>query len=162
MKGLFSTLYCLLFVLWAAGMCLAHGVEGYAEKTKAWCVTTIYDNGERMSYAEVNVKAPDSKIAFQTGWTDRNGSFVFMPDVEGVWEVVVEDGMGHRLALEIPVSEDAGGKETAVSDAPVSTPGKNRPMGVVAGIAIIFGLCGFFYGWKARKKCLDEKIKIHG
>jgi hypothetical protein len=64
----------------------------------------------------------------------------------------VDDGMGHRLALEIPVSGDAGGEGSAVSDTPVLSPGENQPMGVVAGIAIIFGLCGFFYGWKAGRR----------
>ena len=53
------------------------------KKTEAWCITAQYDDGEFMSYAGVEVKAPGSDIAFQTGRTDRNGCFVFLPDAQG-------------------------------------------------------------------------------
>ena len=143
-------IFCSLMLSAAISVtCLAHGVEGWAEKAEAWCVTAMYDDGEPMGYAAVEVTSPASGIAFQTGRTDGNGQFAFLPNTEGDWEVVVEDGMGHRLALDIPVSGDVDEEETAAPT--VSTTRQNRPMGVVAGISVIFGLCGFFYGWKARR-----------
>lgn len=152
MKRRCGAALCLaVFLLSAAALCRAHGVDGYADQATGYCVTARYSDGEPMSWAEIKIAAPDSDIEFQNGRTDRNGKFMFLPDGQGAWEVVVQDGMGHRMALEVMVSGAADAKGTAVPVARGTASGKSRPMGVVAGVGVIFGLCGFFYGWKARR-----------
>jgi len=142
----------LVAVLIAAGAAPAfgHGVEGHIAPGRGYHVTAVYDDGEPMSYAAVEIKAAGEKIAFQSGRTDRNGIMLFLPDRPGVWEAVVSDGMGHRLALEINVPESGG---IAASLAPPESPpaARSRVPPLIGGLGIIFGLFGFLYGWKARR-----------
>jgi nickel transport protein len=135
----------------STGWC--HGVEGYVEKTLTHCITAMYDDGEPMSYAAVEVKAPESKISFQTGRTDRNGCFVVKTDVPGDWQVVVSDGMGHRLALGFPVSANPENTQMVEKEAVprAARHSMDRLTKIVAGLSVIFGLCGVAYGWKRRK-----------
>ena len=126
-----------------------HGTEGVAEKEEGILVSAEYDDGESMSYAEVKILAPDSDIPFQKGRTDRNGRFMFRPDQKGVWQIIVSDGVGHRLALEREILDVKGDMKTA---APVKTDFSaiSRTQGIVMGVSIILGLFGIVYGWKAR------------
>ena len=128
---------------------LAHGVKG-SVKEGGFVVTAQYDTGEAMSYARVKISAPDAKFLFQSGRTDRNGRFCFFPDVAGDWQVVVDDKMGHRLEVMVPVDEakelktdkQAGGSaESSLS----------RYEKALMGLSIIFGLSGIFFWWKGKK-----------
>ncbi|MCG6905661.1 MAG: hypothetical protein LJE63_03465 [Desulfobacteraceae bacterium] len=144
----------LIAVLIAAGAAPAfgHGVEGRIAPGRGYQVTAVYDDGEPMSYAAVEIRAAGEKIAFQSGRTDRNGVMLFLPDRPGVWEAVVSDGMGHRLALKIDVPETGG--QAASQAAPESPPppaAGSRVPSMIGGLGIIFGLFGFLYGWKARR-----------
>jgi nickel transport protein len=58
-----------------------------------------------MSYAKVNIFAPSAKLIFQSGRIDRNGRFCFFPDGPGDWKIVVDDEMGYRLEVTVPVDE---------------------------------------------------------
>ena len=133
----------------ATGWC--HGVEGSVDQTTAHCVTARYDDGEPMSYAAVEITAPQTEVAFQTGRTDRNGCFTVKTDTPGPWLAVVSDGMGHRLTLDFTVNSDTGAPAAATAPAAPARSAMDRPLQVVAGLSIIFGLCGFIYGWKARR-----------
>ena len=85
-------------------MICAYGVSGKVD-SGGMVVTAQYDTGEPMSYAKVNISAPGAKLTFQSGRTDRNGRFCFFPDGPGDWKVVVDDEMGHRLEVAVPVDE---------------------------------------------------------
>lgn len=156
MKTLFLILSSMVVAFALAvstGWC--HGVEGYVEQGNAYCITAMYDDGEPMSYAEVEIKGPQSGIAFQTGRTDRNGCFMVKTDVPGGWSAVVSDGMGHRLALEFNVNAEAEESENVEKAARPALPSQmSRFPKIIAGLSIIIGLCGVFYGWKAR--CTDK------
>lgn len=133
-------------------ICRAHGVDGSIASVKGYCITVQYDDGEPMSYATVEINAPDSDLVFQTGRTDRNGRFMFHPDSKGNWHMVVKDGMGHRAALEIEIGPDnnnAPGKSER-SAVPTTAAGMPHFTGLICGLSIIFGLFGVLYGWKAR------------
>ena len=151
MKFLLPLINCLFLLILPTSICWSHGVDGHIERTEGYCVTARYDDGEPMSYAAVEITAPDAEIGFQTGRTDRNGCFMFRPEVLGRWKVVVSDGMGHRLALplEIGANSEAAGKNDAGVSASAS--GMSRPAKIITGLCIIFGLCGTLYGWKARR-----------
>jgi nickel transport protein len=148
-----AALSLVVLFLSAASVCMAHGVDGYAEQAAGYCVTAQYSDGEPMSWSEVRIAAPDSDIEFQNGRTDRNGRFMFLPDGDGTWAVVVQDGMGHRLALDVTVAGDGVSVQKQARDISDAAHGKTgRKANIAAGLAIIFGLCGLFYGWKSGRK----------
>ena len=126
-----------------------HGTEGVAEKEEGILVSAEYDDGEPMSYAEVKILAPDSDIPFQKGRSDRNGRFMFRPDQKGVWQIIVSDGVGHRLALEREILDVKGNMKTEAS-AETCFSAISRAQGIIMGVSIILGLFGIVYGWKAR------------
>ena len=134
-----------------AGTCRAHGVDGYVQSANGYCITAMYDDGEPMSYAAVEITAPDSKIQFQTGRTDRNGCFMVRPDLPGPWQAVVKDAMGHRLALDMEVAAETETPDKADPQPVKAAGGMTRPTQIVVGLSVITGLCGFLYGWRARR-----------
>jgi nickel transport protein len=95
----------LLAQLFLSGQVLAHGLRGEINSHEAICATATYDNGEPVSYAAVEIIAPNSKLPFQGGGTDRNGHFCFRPDSPGQWQVKISDGMGHQIELKSTVSQ---------------------------------------------------------
>ena len=82
----------------------AHGV-GYRESQyKSIALEFFYSTGEKMSYREAKVFSPnDNKFAAQTGRTDEQGRFAFIPDVDGEWRVIVRDEEGHQCEAKINV-----------------------------------------------------------
>lgn len=141
-----------VMMLLTAPSCRAHGMDGVVEHDEGYCVTAQYDDGEPMSYAAVEIKAPDSDLAFQKGRTDRNGRFMFRPDGAGRWQAIVQDGMGHRLSLDLEVGEDLGVPEKVQAGIPATGAVPGRFGSIFGGLGIIFGLCGFFYGWRIRSQ----------
>jgi nickel transport protein len=126
-----------------------HGTEGLVEKGEGLLVSAGYDDGEPMSYAEFKILGPDSDIPFQKGRTDRNGRLMFRPDKKGLWQIIVSDGMGHRLALKREIFNVKGDIQAATPDKK-GTPKTDRFQGIIMGVSIILGLFGIVYGWKAR------------
>lgn len=127
----------------------AHGVRGKLGSGGV-VVTAEYDTGEPMSYARVEVSAPNTKISFQSGRTDRNGCFVFFPDTPGMWKVAVDDEIGHRLEMEIPIDArmelEAGTAAKNVLDRYLSKYDR-----IFMGICIIVAISGFFAWYKGQK-----------
>lgn len=151
MKSICSGIIFLTVVTLAAATAWCHGVEGSIEKAEGVCVTALYDDGEPMSYAEVEIKEPGSETVFQSGRTDRNGRFLFKPDGQGLWQAVVSDGMGHRLALSIAVGGGEAAPAPVETGPPPASAGASRLLKALTGLSIIFGLCGVLYGWKAHR-----------
>jgi len=149
---LLNTIAFAIITIWTApGGC--HGVAGSINPSPGYLVTAMYDDGEPMSYASVEIKAPDSKTAFQLGRTDRNGVMMFQPDLPGRWQAVVSDGMGHQLTVEVEVAVEASNEAQEVPQTVSPThPGGSRVQGVVTGLALIFGISGLAYGWLGRRK----------
>ncbi len=153
---------CVAFVVLLGSHAWGHGVEGEIAPSEGYMATARYDDGEPMSYSETEIRSPDSELPFQTGRTDRNGRVFFKPDRPGKWQVIVKDGMGHRLALELAVGE-SDGAEKAETVEPVARTGggaaSSRTMGVVAGLSLIFGLSGVAFGWKNRRSGVGDRAK---
>ena len=82
----------------------AHGVE-CSINTGAKSVKSQYDDGAPMSYADVKIFTPEGK-EFQSGVTDKNGIFSFVPDSKGTWKIKIDDGMGHRIDKTIKINAD--------------------------------------------------------
>ncbi len=135
---------------------MAHGVRGKVASGGV-IVKAEYTTGDPMSYAKVVITAPDKKIPFQIGRTDRNGRFCFYPDIPGKWKVVVEDGMGHRLEMNLPVKHVG---HVGISGY-VETPMQRRIskyLKAITGISIIFGIFGCLVGWKGYRKIRDVTV----
>jgi len=116
--------YALFLVLFGLlpSLCNAHGAKGTV-RDGGITVRAVYDTGEPMSYAKVKISAPQAELTFQSGRTDRNGRFCFFPDIAGEWKVIVDDEIGHRLELKVPVTDNWIGKNLgSQAEKPVSSP----------------------------------------
>lgn len=143
--------YCFLITIllfWPSIM-YAHGVMG--ETGKGGIVLQArYDTGEPMSYCKVRITAPNSKLAFQVGNTDRNGRFCFFPDTQGEWNVVVSDEMGHRLEMVIPVKEEMKSGAGQRLEGPVERL-ISRYERAITGLSLIFGVTGIILWWRTKR-----------
>ncbi|MDY7039094.1 MAG: hypothetical protein SV375_23455 [Thermodesulfobacteriota bacterium] len=147
-KGLIPLFLAVIFLL--PPRLYGHGVTGKVD-AGGMVVSTEYDTGEPMSYARVKISAPEGKLTFQSGRTDRNGRFCFFPDAAGDWKVVVDDEMGHRLEVAVPVDENLALQATRhTGEAAQRFPSIYER--AFMGISIIFGISGMFFWWIGRKK----------
>jgi len=133
---------------------MAHGVRGEVAYGGV-IIKAEYTTGEPMSYAKVVISAPDKGIPFQIGRTDRNGRFCFYPDTPGKWKVVVEDGMGHRLEMNLPVEHAGRVERSGYIESPLQGY-ISKYMRAIAGVSIIFGIFGCIMGWKGYKRMKNE------
>ncbi|MBW1689401.1 MAG: hypothetical protein JRJ70_01435 [Deltaproteobacteria bacterium] len=154
--GIIATTLSISLIMYPL-VCMAHGVRGEIA-SGGIVVIAEYDTGEPMDYAKVDISAPNSKLPFQSGRTDRNGHFCFFPDSPGDWKVVVNDEMGHRLEVVVPVNE---AKELKIDKQPSSivNTSLSRYGKAIIGICIIFGIFGCLLGWKGYKKAKGENSK---
>ena len=91
-------------------MLWSHGIVRTIEQGKAMVITTLYDDGEPISYAAVKIFSPgDRKVEYQNGRTDKNGRFAFVPSEAGDWLVRLSDGMGHGFEEHVRVDADLRG-----------------------------------------------------
>uniref|UniRef100_UPI004056E8DC hypothetical protein n=1 Tax=Candidatus Electrothrix sp. TaxID=2170559 RepID=UPI004056E8DC len=100
-------LFVLLLGLTFPGEAQPHAVHGETgSSSEALCTSASYDDGETMSYAAVEIFAPNAELPFQSGRTDRNGYFCFRPDTTGQWKITIKDADGHFVRLGIKVSKE--------------------------------------------------------
>ncbi|XPV77429.1 MAG: hypothetical protein ACNI27_05805 [Desulfovibrio sp.] len=121
MKKMLVAYICALSLCVAATAVHAHGL-GYTmiESDNTVSFEALFSSGDPVSYAEVFIYSPDNKdVEFQNGRTDAAGRFAFLPNKNGLWKVVVNAGMGHRLTFDTPV--ELGKKLKAESSSPVPT-----------------------------------------
>ena len=133
----------------SAGECLAHGTGYRHSELRAIALEFMYSTGEKMSYREAKVFSPnDDKFAVQTGRTDEQGRFAFVPDTAGTWRVIVRDEEGHQCIAEVNVTGDfLQGRE----DSTVSQEQQGLFMGselfirAILGVSIIFNIAMLIY-----------------
>jgi len=88
---------CVLFWILSFQNLFAHEVNYQVKEGKGVCVSFFFAGGEPMNYAEIEVYAPGEKIVFQKAMTDKNGIFCFMPDRDGIWQVLAKGETEHGL-----------------------------------------------------------------
>lgn len=152
-------LWIMGLILLIPGPLLAHGVKGDI-RTGGMVITARYDTDEPMSYAETIIRPPQADLDFQSGRTDRNGRFCFYPDVPGEWQVIVDDGMGHRLTLAVPVDETFI-KSGKLSSQALTPNAVSKPVKILMGLCIIFGISGCLLWWKSRKRTASSLRQHH-
>lgn len=108
MKRLTVTLIATLVTFVITMPAYGHGVRityTFDDRTGEITVLAEFDTGERMDDAQVAIFAPNDLVnPWQTGTTDENGEYTFMPDynLEGTWDVQVRKA-GHGGLVNIPI-----------------------------------------------------------
>ena len=135
-KGLFF-LSLFIFII-SKNVCFGHGVH-YEKFEGGIGIKVNYNDGTPMSYSEVKVYSPEDKeTEFQQGFTDKNGRFVFFPDVKGKWKIIVNDGIGHGIATDISIEEEMIMKKTGTAHF-------SRWQKILIGVSLIFGATGILF-----------------
>lgn len=137
-----------VILFWAMAAAEAHELDVAVQMAPpAVVLRATYGGTEPVPFAKVQVfSASDVKAEYQTGVTDKRGAFSFVPDAGGQWKVVIDDETGHRrdVAVTVPARFEQGG-------APSPGAGASRWERTLLGLALIVGITGFWYGWKARR-----------
>jgi nickel transport protein len=140
---------CWLLLTLAAVSALAHDFEVTVRTTdEAVIARATYGDQGPAPDAYVAVYAPGEPMnEYQTGQTDRNGYFSFVPGGPGDWEIVIDDGTGHRDRKTVSISAGSP-PESEASALPASQPTWQK---LLIGLSLILGLSGFFYGISNRR-----------
>lgn len=107
-----------------SGLAAAHGTHHVImNDARAVVVEFLYTGPSPMLYSAVEVFAPDQdQRPYQTGRTDENGRFAFVPARSGTWRLKVDDGDGHRHQMSLEVAE-----EQVVAPRPVKSRSGSAP-----------------------------------
>lgn len=141
------SLSLLIFSLFLTPL-IAHDLEVVTEfASPAVIMRATYGGTEPAAYAEVLIYSPvDRKTEYQNGRTDAKGGFSFLPDRNGDWLFVIDDELGHRQEVKVPVSPGALSVGTIQMAGSMGTAQK-----AITGMAIILGATGLLFWWKARQ-----------
>lgn len=87
----------IIFILLVLGFSkvLAHETNYQVKEVQTICTSFFFSDKDPMSYAEVEVYAPNEKVVFQKARTDKNGIFCFLPDKEGTWKILAKGETEH-------------------------------------------------------------------
>ena len=131
------TLFVVTVMLLSVSPGYAHGV-GYREVSlRAVPLEFFYSTGEKMSYREAKIFSPkDPKFAVQSGRTDEEGRFAFIPDVSGDWRVIVRDEEGHQCEAKITINDI--NNSVSVSNESSAPEGLELFMRALLGVSLIF------------------------
>ncbi len=144
-----TIVFCL--AIWPT-VCLAHGVHMSCLPGRAMVLQAYYDGGDPMSFVKIKLTGPDGKT-YQAGNADAKGFFAFVPDRQGKWTLVANDGMGHRAELTV----DAGPEcQTAKQAAQSSDQGVPTWAKAAWGLSAFMFIFGVFSWLAARRRTKQE------
>ena len=146
---------CASFILFLPQVGQTHGVEGFTEQG-GLVVVARYAGGDTMSHAKVTITAPGSEKPFQTGRTDHNGKFAFVPDAPGPWRFVADDEMGHRLNMTVEVDAAILAGQAGPVSQPASS-SKDMAARGFFGVALFMLAASIILWWQA-KKLAQERL----
>ena len=136
-------------IIFNANFIYAHGVGFKYSSFKALTLEFFYSTGEKMSYREAKVFSPkDNKFAVQTGRTDEEGRFAFIPDCVGEWRVIVRDEEGHQCEAKINI-DDLNNIDVKVLEAAKDEREEPLYIRAILGVSIIFNLALIIYRRKS-------------
>lgn len=153
---IFYVIFYVIFILFP-NKSYAHGVISTVLKPspRSAVVEAHYSSGEPMSYAKVTVKFKGVNLPFQSGYTDQNGYFAFIPDKEGEWSIIFEDGMAHRSELSVVVTPEEIIDYRERKNQHNSIYQSSIYLKLIVGLSLIFGIMGLlslFFSKKRKKK----------
>ncbi len=89
-----------LLLLTLLGMGLyAHEVRYVVSETNATQIFITYGDGAPFDYEPYTIYAPDQTVPFQSGYTAKDGSIVFVPNSSGVWRITAASEDGHGATI---------------------------------------------------------------
>ena len=144
----------------------AHGVlTDVRMQAPSVVVKTLFSEALPVIDATVTIFSPAaSEVVWQTGRTDRTGSFAFLPDTAGDWVFLVDDQKGHAKKLTITVPADfiavaeLPARNVASKSGQLTSP-RERIYQTITGLALIFGITGIFYGVRSRQTARDKSAR---
>lgn len=104
--------------------------------------------GEPFAHRLVELFAPQGREAFQTGRTDAEGRFAFVPVRPGTWQMRVSAPDGHGSSVSIDVDTNHTAKQ--------EQPPFGKTPGVVLGIGILLALFGVMALFGSRRSTPDQ------
>jgi hypothetical protein len=167
MKRLF--LLAITFLIGCGGAVLAHSIYfETGQHAPAVTVKAFFSRTAPLVNASVEVFSPGETRPYQRGWTDRTGTFAFIPDSPGNWTFTVDDGMGHagRVTVAVPADFFEHGDIAALQEGDEKLmvteivmehghshgPEQSVVYRIIFGIALIIGVTGFTYALKAKQE----------
>lgn len=110
-------------------------------------VKVYYSDGTPLVFAEVKIYSPANPVEeFQTGFTDKNGIFMFYPDMKGKWRIEINDGSGHGIVEEIDFDKIDSLRISQVHSAVIPVIYR-----IFTGIGIVWGITGLWFYFKVKK-----------
>jgi len=135
-----------------------HGVEIRTElQPPVVLAFAPYSGGGPLASGDIRIMAPAGEEPYQTGKTDPNGVFAFRPDAAGIWQIEVDDGMGHHGGHEITLDASffegaAATPETPAGEEAGDATGSGPPWTqVILGVVLILGLTVVAYVFKTTR-----------
>ena len=152
-----------VLLAWGIGVPAAwgHGANIDFQVTQAIRVQAKYDSGDPMKEAQVTVYAPNNPAeAWQTGTTDKQGYYVFVPNSEitGNWEVKIRKA-GHGDIASIPVEKATlttasrpSTSQPQIAQVQGSSSGYTPLQRTVMGIVVVWGCVGTALFFMSRRR----------
>jgi len=137
----------LVFLLIMIPSCMlySHGLHiQFGHQSPFLWIKAVYEGDLPLPFGKVTIHDPDGE-EYQNGRCDRMGRFTFQPDRPGIWQVTVDDEMGHLESARIEISA----KTVSESNAPISK-GSSPFIRWLLGVTIILLLTESLYIWKKR------------
>lgn len=135
-----------LLALVLATTAYAHGVDLRPGSAQALVVRAAYSDGTPMRFAKVRVVNSQGKT-HQVGNADASGRFAWLPDREGEWRAIIDDGIGHRAEVVV----EAGAPAPSAARAPGGPPSQAPLARALWGLSAIFWLTGALFWWRGRR-----------
>ncbi len=169
LRAMLRPAFVIITAFFALGLnAAAHSINFEVTRhAPAVSVNAYFSRTSPLAGAGVVIFAPGEDQPYQTGRTDRQGFFVFIPSLAGDWVFEIDDERGHRDRVNISIGESfifgGPGEKGFADDDPdesyalpveeetVSTAGIPFFYRIVFGLSLIFGITGVFYGIRAKQ-----------
>lgn len=133
----------LLLTLCCAPAC-AHEVKVEISKQDAAVVRLTYADGSPFTFEAYEIYQPGKDIPAQVGRTNAQGQIVFLPGAQTEWRVKAYTADGHGIDQQLKVEAGGGSSSSGSGELP-------RPLVLLAGLGIVFGLFGVIQLFFRRK-----------
>lgn len=140
-----SFILFFIFYFTVSAAVFAHDLHHHVSQEKVKVVTFSFGSVDSYAFQKYEVYAPDAKIPFSVGRTDKLSRVMFMPDKSGLWKVKVMSDDGHGAVVNVDIDE-------SMSMTYYSQSLYEKFQKIFVGLAFIFAIFALIYMLKRRKK----------
>ncbi|MFZ2163368.1 MAG: ABC transporter permease [Sideroxyarcus sp.] len=134
----------LLLLAMVCAPALAHEVKVEISKQGAAVVRLTYADGSPFTFEAYEIYQPGKDIPAQVGRTNALGQIVFLPGAQTEWRIKAYSADGHGMDQTVHVEAGGSSASTGSSELP-------RPLLLLSGLGIVFGLFGVMQLFYRRK-----------